>query len=47
MSEKSKVNRKKRDEREQQQANKVVIGLFGALVFLGLCFLIYSLVISA
>ncbi len=47
MSEKSKVNRKKRDEQQEKQANKVVIGLFGALVFLGLCFLVYSLIISA
>ena len=47
MSEKSKVNRKKHDEQQEKQANKVVIGLFGALVFLGLCFLVYSLIISA
>lgn len=42
MSDKSKLNRKQRDELQEKKAQKVVAWIFGGLIFLGLCFLVYT-----
>jgi len=41
MSEKSKVNRAKREAHEQKKANKVVTGIIIALIVLGLVFMAF------
>lgn len=42
MSEKSKQNRKQREEMQEKKAQNVVAWIFGVLIFLGLCFLVYT-----
>ena len=44
MSEKSKLNRKQREEL-QEKAQRVIAFIFGALIFLGLCFLVYTTIL--
>jgi len=41
MSEKSKVNRAKREAREEKKANNVVTGIIIALIVLGLVFMAF------
>ncbi len=45
MSDKSKVNRKKREEMQEKKAQRLIALIFGTLIFLGLAFLIYTTVI--
>ena len=45
MSEKSKWIRKQREELQEKKAQRVIAFIFGALIFLGLCFLVYTTIL--
>ena len=45
MSEKSKLNRKQREELQQKKAQRIIAWIFGALIFLGLAFLVYTTIL--
>lgn len=42
MSEKGKIRKKEREEKQEKQARKVINWIFGVLIFLAVCFMIYS-----
>jgi hypothetical protein len=43
MSERSKMRRKARDEKEKKEGAKIVNWIFGILIFLAVCFAVYSM----
>ncbi len=45
MSEKSKMNRKQREELQEKKAQKIVAYIFGGLILLGLLFLVYTTIL--